>query len=109
MLKSALVMIGVRVQTTVLILSWREFLCNLNYTDPKTKQQHNYSETSMTRTPMACLPWMVRTSFLSPYEILPIAQENKYIICIKGFFLLLFSHEIVCVYSLGSPHRSDSI
>ena len=39
-------------------------------------------------------------SFLSPYEILPIAQENKYL----GIFFL-FYHEIVCcVYSLESPH-----
>ena len=43
-------------------------------------------------------------SFLSPYEILPIAQENKYL----GIFFL-FYHEIACcVYSLESPHRGDS-
>ena len=42
-------------------------------------------------------------SFLSPYEILPLAQENKYL----GKFL--FYHEIVCcVHSLKSPHRGDS-
>ena len=34
-------------------------------------------------------------SFLSPYEILPIAQEIKYLV------IFLFYHEIVCcVYSL---------
>ena len=39
-------------------------------------------------------------SFLSPYEILPLAQENKYL---EKIFL--FYHEIVCcVYSLESPH-----
>ena len=32
-----------------------------------------YSKNSMTRTPMARSPWMIRTRFLSPYEILPIA------------------------------------
>ena len=44
-------------------------------------------------------------SFLSPYEILPIAQKKKQIF--KDFFL--FYREIVCcVYSLESPHRGDS-
>ena len=42
-------------------------------------------------------------SFVSPYEILPLAQENKY----REIFL--FYHEIVCcVYSSESPHRGDS-
>ena len=39
-------------------------------------------------------------SFFSPYKILPIAQENKYLII--SFFI--FYHGIVgCVYSLESP------
>ena len=43
-------------------------------------------------------------SVFSPYKILPIAQENKYLMI---FFL--FYHEIVCcVYLLESPHRGDS-
>ena len=43
-------------------------------------------------------------SFLSPYEILLIAQENK---IYREIFL--FHHEIVCcVYSLESPHRGNS-
>ena len=42
-------------------------------------------------------------SFLSSYEVLAIAQENKYLL------IFLFFHEIVyCVYSLESPHRGDS-
>ena len=42
-------------------------------------------------------------SFLSPYEILSIAQENKYLA------IFHFYNEIVCcVYSLESPHRCDS-
>ena len=42
-------------------------------------------------------------SFLSPYEILPIAQEKKYL----GKFS--YYHEIVCcVYSLELPHRGNS-
>ena len=28
---------------------------------------------------MARLPWLTRTRFLNPYEILPKAQENKYL------------------------------
>ena len=40
-------------------------------------------------------------SFLSPYKILPIAQENKFLRKFSYFF-----REIVCcVYSLESPHR----
>ena len=43
-------------------------------------------------------------SFLSPYEILPTAQENKYLREIFSFY-----HEIVCwVYALESPHWGDS-
>ena len=45
-------------------------------------------------------------SFFSPYKILPIAQENKYI----GFFLFFLSYYgiVCCVYSFESPHRGDS-
>ena len=43
-------------------------------------------------------------SFLSPYEILPIAQENKYLM----IFFLFYCEIVCCVYSLGSPHRGDS-
>ena len=43
-------------------------------------------------------------SFLSPYEILPIAFKKQ---IFRGIFL--FYHKIVCcVYSLESPHRGDS-
>ena len=43
-------------------------------------------------------------SFLSPYEILQIAQENRYLVVI-----FLFYHEIVCcVYSLELPHQGNS-
>ena len=59
-----------------------------------------YSRTSIARTPMARLPWPIRTHFLSPYEILPLAQENKY--------LGKFSYFIMKLYSLESPHRGDS-
>ena len=43
-------------------------------------------------------------SFFSPYKILPIVQENKYL----GIFFL-FYHGILCyVYSLELPHQSNS-
>ena len=62
-----------------------------------------YSRTSMARTPMARLPWMIRTRFSVPTN-LPIAQENKYL----GIFVLFYHGIICCVYSLESPHRGDS-
>ena len=43
-------------------------------------------------------------SFFSPYKILPIAQENKYL----GILFLIY-HGIVCwMYSLELPHRGNS-
>ena len=42
-------------------------------------------------------------SFISPYKILPIAQENKYL-GIFSYFIM----ELYVVYSLESPHRGDS-
>ena len=42
-------------------------------------------------------------SFLSPYEVLPIAQENKYL----GEIFLFYREIACCVYSLKSPHRCD--
>ena len=45
-------------------------------------------------------------SFLSPYEVLPIAQEseNKYLGKFSYFIVKLYGF----VYSLESPHRGDS-
>ena len=43
-------------------------------------------------------------SFFSPYKILPIAQENKYL----GIFFLFYHGIVRCVYSLESPRRGDS-
>ena len=52
--------------------------------------------------------WLVTVddsnSFFSPYKILPIAQENKYL----GMFFLLDHGIVCCAYSLESPHRGDS-
>ena len=44
------------------------------------QQVEGYSKTSIARTPMARLPWLIRTRFFfCPCEILPIAQENNYV------------------------------
>ena len=43
-------------------------------------------------------------SFFSPYKVLPIAQENKYLM----FFFLLYHGIVCCVYSLELPHQGDS-
>ena len=43
-------------------------------------------------------------SFLSPYEVLPIAQENKYL----GKFFYFYREIVCCVYSLELPHRGNS-
>ena len=43
-------------------------------------------------------------SFLSPYDLLPLAQENKYL----GKFPYFIIEIICCVYSLESPHQGNS-
>ena len=43
-------------------------------------------------------------SFLSPYEILPIAQENKHL---DKFYLSTYHKPLCCVYLLETPHRGD--
>ena len=60
----------------------------------------------MTRTPMARLPWLIRTHFY-PKEMLPLAQKNNKD---KIFTeILSFYHEnVCCVYSLESLRRGDS-
>ena len=44
---------------------------------------------------MAGLPWLIRTRFLVPYEILPIAQENKYLGKFSYFIMKLY---VVCTH-----------
>ena len=39
-------------------------------------------------------------SFFSPYKILPVAQENKYL----GIFFLFYQGIVCCVYSLELPY-----
>ena len=43
-------------------------------------------------------------SFFSPYKILPIAHENKYL----GIFFLFYHGIVCCVHSLELPHRGNS-
>ena len=62
--------------------------------------QTMYCWTSIARTPKARLLCLIRT-FLSPYEILPIAQQ------IFRDIFLLYDEIMCCVYSLESPHRGD--
>ena len=48
-------------------------------------------------------------SFSSPYELLLLAKENKYLLIFFLWEIFWFYHEIVCcVYSLESPRRGDS-
>ena len=54
----------------------------------------DYSITSMARTRMARLPWIIRTLFFGTYKILQIAQENKYL---GIFFLFLSWNCMLCV------------
>ena len=56
----------------------------------------SYSITSMARPRMARLPWMILTLlFLSPYKILPIAQEKKYLEIFSYFIMELY---VVCTH-----------
>ena len=62
-----------------------------------------YIITSMARTRMARLPWMIRTIFQSLQNPSKSSRKQTFM----DFFL--FYHGIVCcVYSLESPHRRDS-
>ena len=54
-----------------------------------------YSRTPVARTPMARLPWIIGTSFLGPYEILPIAQGNKYLGKFSYFIMKLY---VMCTH-----------
>ena len=71
----------------------------------------DYSITSMARTRMARLPWMIRTLFFQSLQN-PSNNSRKQIFM---DFFFLFYHGIVCcvylikvVYSLESPYRGDS-
>ena len=49
----------------------------------------------MARTWMAHLPWMIRILSFSPYKILPIGQENKYLGIYSYFYMELY---VVCTH-----------
>ena len=62
-----------------------------------------YSITSMARTRIIRLPWMIRTFFQSLQNLSNSSRKQIF----RDFFL--FYHGIVCCkYSLESPHRGDS-
>ena len=58
-------------------------------------RKKNYSIASMALTRIARLPWMIRTRFFSPYKILPIAQENKYLGIFSYFIMEMY---VVCIH-----------
>ena len=63
-----------------------------------------YSRTSIAWTPMARLPWLIRTHF---FQSLRSSSDSPRKQIFREIFL--FYREIVCcVYSLESPHRGDS-
>ena len=69
-----------------------------------------YSRTSIARTPMACLPWLIRTQFWVPTKFFryppPHLPHPKKQIPREIF---LFYHEnVCCMYSSESPHRGNS-
>ena len=66
-----------------------------------------HSKTSLTRTPMAHLPWLIRIRFLVPRKFSWKPKKAN----INGYFrecFLILSWNECCVYSLESPHRGDS-
>ena len=44
----------------------------------------------MARTRMTRLPWMIQTLFFSSHKIIPIAQENKYLMSFSYFIMELY-------------------
>ena len=45
---------------------------------------------------MARLPWLIQTHLFSSYEILPLAQENKYLGKLSYFFIMKLY--VVCTH-----------
>ena len=54
-------------------------------------------KTSITRTPMVCLPWPIQTRFLSPKDKFPTAQENNLGI-FYDFFLSCHEKCMLCTH-----------
>ena len=57
----------------------------------------------MTRTPMARLPWTIRTRF----ESLQNSSDSSRKQIFRKIFIL-YDEIVCCMYSLESPHRGDS-
>ena len=62
-----------------------------------------YSRTSIARTPMARLPWLIRTRF----ESLRSSSDSTRKQIFREIFLS-YRKIVCCVHSLESPHRGDS-
>ena len=63
-----------------------------------------YSITSMARTRMARLPWMIWTLFSVPTKSSQYSRKQIF----RDFFFLFYYGIVCCVYSLESPHRHSS-
>ena len=62
---------------------------------------HWNSQTSIARTPIARLPWLIRTHFWVPRKFFRQLKKNKYL----GKF---YQDIVCCVYSSESPHQVHS-
>ena len=74
---------------------------NYSLTDTHSRWQGKYSITSMARTRMAHLPWMIRT-FFSPYKNSSNSSRKQ---IFNDFFLILSWNCMLCVLSrIASSH-----
>ena len=69
-----------------------------------------YNNTSMTRTPMAHLPWLIQTLFLNPItKTRPFKYIENFTIKIKNSDIFhIPAPNIDCGYSLEPPRRGGS-
>ena len=68
---------------------------NENIDCVKRTAHSQYSGTSIARTPVARLSWLIRTKFFSPFEIFLITQNNKYLVKFSHFIMKLY---VVCTH-----------
>ena len=64
-----------------------------------------YSKTSMTRTSLTRLPWLIRTRFKFQGNLSDNARKQTFRDILGDFF---YHENACCVYSLELPHRRDS-
>ena len=75
-----------------------------NGTELNPNQSVRYSWTSVARTPMARLPWLIRIHFWVPTKFFFRSLQKHFL-----GEIFFFHHDIVCcVHSLESSHRGDS-